>query len=82
MSREEFKMFIETIGFEYAVSFNNIERHDIYNDRYNYKEYRIELYNNYYEFYNGSEWVYDIDLNDLTPLKQIERSYKLKKILG
>ena len=81
MSREEFIKYIETIGFEYAVSFNNIERHDFYNDGYNYKKYRIELYNNYYDFYNGSGWCY-YGFNNISPLKQIERSYKLKKILG
>ena len=70
MSLEEFKMFIESIGFESKGLY------------YHYKEYVIYLYNNYYHFFNGSEWTWDISFNDLTPLKQIERSYKLKKILG
>ena len=46
-----------------------------------YKEYRICLYNKYYNFYNGSEWIFIVKLNQLRHLKQIERSYKLKKIL-
>ena len=41
-----------------------------YNDNYNY-----------YNFYNGHEWVYDIDLNDLRPLKKFTRSIKLKELL-
>ena len=71
MSTEEFKQFIESIGFK----FNS---HNIF---YEYKEYRICLYNKYYNFYNGSEWIFIVKLNQLRHLKQIERSYKLKKIL-
>ena len=70
MSREEFKHFIISIGFK-----------SIGNYYYVYKEYEIYLYDNYYHFYNGSEW-FRIDLNDLSPLKKITRSYKLKNILG
>ena len=40
------------------------------------------LYTDHYNFYSGYKWFKHIDYNDLTPLKQIERSYKLKKILG
>ena len=65
MTREEFKKYIESIGF---------------------KKYVIDLYNNYYNFHNGSKWYYDIYYNDLRPLenefKQELRSIKLKKILG
>ena len=74
MSREEFKNYIKSIGFEY-------------NDAivYDYKKYRIDLYQYIYDFYNGSEWVYDIDLNDLTLLekyfKKELRSIKLKQLL-
>ena len=70
MSVEEFKRFILSIGFEY-----------MYDVRYEYKEFKIDLYEDYYHFYNGSEW-YSYELNDLTPLKIVSRSYKLKKILG
>ena len=71
MNKEEFKNYIESIGFKY----------DIIGDYYCYKEFIIYLYNYYYHCYNGSEWV-SYDLNDLTPLKIVSRSYKLKKILG
>ena len=68
----EFRKIIESIGFKFNDNYNY----------YEYKKFRIYLYNNYYNFYNGSEWIRNIDYNDLTPLKQITRSYKLKKILG
>ena len=70
-SKEEFKLYIESIGFKY-----NVHRY------YVYKNNQIDLYSSYYDFWNGSEWIFIVKLNDLTPLKQIERSYKLKKILG
>ena len=72
MTREEFEKFIEYIGFK---------SNDILDYYHYYKQYRIDLYYDEYGFYNGSKWFY-YGYNDLTPLKQIERSYKLKKILG
>ena len=76
MNREEFKNYIESIGFIY-------ERTEDF-DRYVYKKYRIDLASNYYHFYNGSEWD-SYELNDLTPLakefKKELRSIKLKQIL-
>ena len=69
MSVEEFKRFILSIGFEY-----------MYDVRYEYKEFKIDLYEDYYHFYNGSEW-YSYELNDLTLFKvfnQELRSFKLK----
>ena len=69
MKREEFIKYIESIGFKYNGS------------SYRYKEYYIYLFIEYYHFYNGSESIYDIPLNDLTPLLKLIRSIKLKKIL-
>ena len=73
-SKEEFEKLIESIGFK------SIGRY------YYYKEFVIYLYANEYNFYNGSEWVYDIDLNDLRLIenyfKKELRTFKLKKILG
>ena len=69
----EFKRYIESIGFK---------RNGIY---YVYKEYRLYLLSNYYNFNNGSLWVQDIDLNDLRPFKVFKkelRSIKLKQLLG
>ena len=70
MNQEEFIKFILSIGFKHH-----------YNDIYSYKSYRIDLDYECYDFYNGSEWDRNIYLNDLTPLKKIIRSYKLKNIL-
>ena len=75
MTREEFKKYIESIGFKKYVI-------DLYDDCYEYKSYKIYLYNNFY----SSEWSNRTNYNDLTPLenefKQELRSIKLKKILG
>ena len=75
MSTEEFKQFIESIGFK----FNS---HNIF---YEYKEYRICLYTGCYHFHDGSEWIVDIPLNNLRSIenyfKQELRSIKLKQIL-
>ena len=70
-SREEFKKFILSIGFK-----------DDNNHFYRYKEFIIYLYSDFYDFCNGSEWIRNIDYNDLTPLRKFDRGYKLKKILG
>ena len=75
MSREEFKKFIESIGFKYS--------HYAY---YDYKKYRIDLsFIEEYGFYNGSKWK-NYEYNDLTPLEEYFknelRSFKIKNILG
>ena len=66
MNKEEFIKFIESIGFKLSSSY-------IF---YEYKEYTVSLYLGHYNFHSGSEWIYNIDLNDLTPLKKITRSIK------
>ena len=79
MTREEFIKFIESIGFKY-IEFIGIKYNDVI--VYGYKEYIISLYSKDYDIYNGSEWIFNIKFNDLTPLDKIIRSYKLKNILG
>ena len=74
MNYEQFKKYIESIGFKH-------------NDRlFKYKEYRIDLYRYSYGFYNGFEWSILLDLNDLTlfekEFKKELRFIKLKNILG
>ena len=69
MSTGEFIKFIESIGFEYNGFY------------FHYKKYKIDLYYECYDFYDGSEWIYSIVLNDLRLLRKLDRSYKLKKIL-
>ena len=74
MSREEFKNYIESIGFEYDDSI------------YLYKHYSIDFYidEKCYHFWNGTEWQL-YNLNNSTPLdkyfKKELRSNKLKQIL-
>ena len=79
MSKEEFKKYIESIGFKYIAQVYTTDTH------YRYKNYQIDLYNNNYNFYNRSGWALNISLNNLKPLqkefKNELRSIKLKKIL-
>ena len=76
MNKEEFKQFIESIGFKY------IEHN------YRYKSYRIDLYSaHYYNFWYGSRWLFHIKLtDDLTQFnkyfKKELRSIKLNQLLG
>ena len=78
MNNIEFKKYIKSFGFEYAVSLNNIER-------YEYKHYIIDLNLDHYDFYNGLNWWWYKDYNDLTDLETIFkkelRSVKLKELL-
>ena len=73
MNREEFKKFIESIGFK-----------DLKNGNYVYKEYIISLFVKRYEIYISPGWSL-YDYNDLKPLekefKSELRSIKLKQLL-
>ena len=64
---------------KYIISFGFI--YDGNKDGYFYKNYTIHIYDKVYDFFNGSEMVLYIKLNDLNVLKRIERSIKLKNIL-
>ena len=79
MIRKEFKNYIESIGFgEITGSYY------IYKDLHDHQavnEYQIYLFGDFYSFHNGTKWINYIDLKDLTVLKKVERSIKLKKIL-
>ena len=80
MNYDEFKKLIESIGFKSNVF-------HIYQKDYNgVKSYSINLYNDCYHFFYGSEWIIDIPLNNLTPIekyfKRELRSIKLKGLLG
>ena len=81
MSNNDFRKYIESIGFKYYKEDSNAFRYD-YKSHLDVNKYRIDMYNDHYEFFNGYKWIYYIKLDDLTPLKKVERSYKLKKILG
>ena len=81
MTNNDFRKYIESIGFKYYKEDSNSFRYD-YKSHLGDDKYRIDMYIEYYNFYNGSEWIFNNLLNDLTPLKKVERSFKLKKILG
>ena len=74
MNVEEFKKYIESIGFKLNGHY------------YVYKEYRIFLYIDTHTLYIRLHWIYNKDYNDLTQLneyfKNELRSIKLKKILS
>ena len=70
MKFKDFIIYIESVGFKDSGS-----------NCYEYKNYKINFYIQFYNFYNGSEWIRNIDYNDLTPLKKITRSIKLKELL-
>ena len=70
MTQKEFTKYIKSIGFKHNKHYNS----------YEYKEYYIDLYNNYYTFYNGSKWS-EHNYNELTLLLKVSRSYKLKQLL-
>ena len=79
MTQKEFKKYIKSIGFK-LYDYND------YGFRYEYKEFRIDLYNDGdYDFFSASNGVYNISHSDLKPIydhfKQELRSIKLKKIL-
>ena len=69
MSKDEFKKYIITIGFEQVYIF------------YFYNKYRISLYDNEYELFKEEKMIGRFDYNDLKPLHKISRRYKLKYLL-
>lgn len=81
-----FQKYIESIGFIFSsiyVEYRN-DKSFMY-EYYEYKIFKIDLHDYFYNFCNGSEWFYDIDLSNLKPLhkefNQELRSIKLKQIL-
>ena len=69
INKKEFVKLIKSIGF-IKIGYE-----------YEYKEYRIDLASNYYNFYNGSGWTFHIKLDDLSVFKKELRSIKLKQLL-
>ena len=69
MDWKEFEKYIKSIGFKKKLWY------------YEYKEYKIDLWNEYYDF-SGK---YDIPFTDLTPLEKVFkkelRSIKVKELL-
>ena len=75
MNKYKFIDYIESIGFKN-------DRNGNLNNIYNYKDYDIIIYGIYYGLHYKNSYIGRICIIDLTPLKQISRKYKLKKILG
>lgn len=75
LSKVEFIEMIESFGFYRRPSAN----YDIFD--YCGYGYRVMVYENSYDFHDGSKWNDNKDMNDLTPLKKITRSFKLKELL-
>ena len=71
MNQEEFRKYIESIGFKLKPD---------YEYTYLYKEFKIYLNINFYNFNNGSE-LNAYSYNDLSPLLKLTRSIKLKSLL-
>ena len=75
MSEEEFLKYITSIGFKY---------HD-YDLIYECGDYKVSIWGEYYNIYNGYEWIRRNNYNDLNPiekyLKKELRSIKLKQLL-
>jgi len=78
MNREEFIIFIESLGFE------KYNKHYIPMPKvvFTYKKYILDVYNNSYHFYNGYKWCDIYFFTDITPLEKIIRDNKLKQLLG
>ena len=71
MSLEEFKQFIESIGFKPINAYY-----------YRYNDHRINLYSDNYKIYYGRNTIGRFNLNDLRPLMKMSRSIKLKRLLS
>lgn len=72
MSRDEFEKYILSFGFEvYSARFKI----------YRLENYEITLFKDGYYLNHGYKKEYNIPYSNLLPIKKIERSYKLKKIL-
>ena len=71
MNRNEFIKLIKSIGFKPYDNYVS----------YTYKEFALSLWNYYYDFWNGSNWVDYIPYNDLTLVLKLSRSIKLKELL-
>ena len=76
MSRDEFITLIESIGF----------KHNKIYDYYEYKEFSIELFNDYFDFWDDIVCIRFISFNNLEHIKNCFkkelRTIKLKQLLG
>ena len=73
MTRDEFKKYIKSIGFEQSKD---------YTLSYIYKEYDIFMWTYAYDLSIDGKQIQTYPFNNLEPLRRFDRSYKLKKILG
>ncbi len=77
MCEEDFVKLIVSIGFNYRSIYNKNE--------YKYNKFRIDVWDDGYDFYNGSEWFMYVSYNELdiiyNSFKKEFRSIKLKQLL-
>ena len=79
MTKDEFKSYIESLGFK-NTKYNKYENLEL--NKY-FRKYEVEIFKDYYNFINFKlKMGFMYSFNDLTPLKKISRSIKLKKILN
>jgi hypothetical protein len=70
MNEIEFRNYIESIGFKYNSGL------------YEYNVFLIDMWDNHYSFYNGSDWINYLPYNYLTQeVLKLTRSIKLKQLL-
>lgn len=75
MEYKDFKDYILSIGFEICGYEYEI------GTGFKYKQFRIILWGGVYDLYNKEYMIENIPIINLEPLKKIERSIKLKKML-
>jgi len=84
MCREEFKKYIEEIGFKNSTDWTNRGGNSKF-ESYEYKEFKIEMLDVIYDFHNGRIWM-GYYYQDMTPFnkyfKKERRNIKLNKILN
>ena len=79
MSKGEFKKYIESIGFKFD-DISYYRPFDIYKHILDHK-FSIRIFVSHYDLYDH-DWIGMYEFNNLSPIKRISRSIKLKKILG
>jgi len=89
MNKEEFIKYIKSIGFlpfeeiesgSKTVIVDGIIFRRSFGDIWIFKQFKIELYNNVYNFYNGLIWSGHY-YEELTPIKKLIRNIRLNELL-
>ncbi len=79
VKREQLRSLVKSIGF-------NCVKNESDKNYYTYKDYDIDLYEDFYDFYDGTKWIWDLEYDDLEKFeecfKKELRSIKLKQLLN